>query len=136
MTPEQPALAKQLVALPGFRWEAGMRAADTKFARVIATSGDPGDTESVCATEEGATSDDCYATWFAFTTATPDLTDNATGGVLLGWLAAMGMQPTADCDAACWDVGAGMPTKWRWAGNSATLAEACARALIAIGRCA
>jgi hypothetical protein len=60
-----------------------MRAANTKFARVLSLSGDPSDPEPVCASEEGATSDDNYATWLGYGDALPDLSDPATLGCLL-----------------------------------------------------
>lgn len=130
-------LAQQLATLPGFRWAAGMR--------VLAASDTDADTDSppintVVDTRDGTVT----VAWSTFAGTAeggtllrddvPDLADNATGGVLLGWLASMGMQPTADCDAGRWDVGAGKPTEWRWHGPSATLGEACAKALIALGR--
>jgi hypothetical protein len=81
VTPAEVAAA--LVAHPRFEWAAGARASNTKFARVLALSGDPADPEPVCASEEGATSDDNYATWLTYGGAIPDLADPATAGVLL-----------------------------------------------------
>ena len=81
MTEAQIALARRLVAAPGWRWLPGMRIASTKFARVVAVrDGAP------CGAEEGATCDDNAAVWLDdCTTATllPDLSDPLTGLGLL-----------------------------------------------------
>ena len=81
MTEHQIALARRVVAAPGWRWMRGMRIANTKFASVVAVcDGAP------CGAEEGATCDDNAAVWLDdWTTATllPDLADPATLGCLL-----------------------------------------------------
>ncbi len=138
-------LARQLANLPGFRWAPGMLARDPdhdyRSVRVLGMA-DPMHTEGVMVPKRQGFAIDYQMrpdgppplpsgrVWIAC------LHDPATGGVLLGWLADMGMQPTADCDAGSWDVGAGKPTEWRWHGPSTTLAIACAKALVQIGRCA
>ena len=122
-------LAKKLTALPGFRWEVGMLVQQASGFAMRCTSAPTGDESAWGYNGES------FGQPIGQEGDVPDLADNATGGVLLGWLAAMGMQPTADCDASSWDVGAGKPTEWRWSGNAPTLGEACAAALIALGRC-
>jgi hypothetical protein len=80
MTESQTALARRLVAAPGWRWLPGMRVADTKFARVVAVR-DSGP----CGAEEGATCDDNAAVWLdeGATPMLPDLSDPLTALGLL-----------------------------------------------------
>jgi hypothetical protein len=82
MTDEQNALSRRAVACKGWRWMAGMQT-DSKFARVVAVDSD---TDVPCASEEGASEDDCYAVWldgYYRAPVLPDLTDPATLGCLL-----------------------------------------------------
>jgi hypothetical protein len=80
MTEAQIALARRLVAAPGWRWLPGMRVAGTKFARVVAVR-DSGP----CGAEEGATCDDNAAEWLdeGATPMLPDLSDPLTAHGLL-----------------------------------------------------
>ena len=74
MTPSQIDLARKLANLPGFRWAQGMVPTDqeigTDAIRAESSDGDPD-------VFDGEPPGD----------ALPDLTSDATGGVLLGWLA-------------------------------------------------
>ena len=142
MTPAQLDLARQLAALPGFRWGAGMLARDPahdyRSVRVLGAA-DWAHSEGVMRpTRTGFTVDYQMRqggppplpsrAWL------PDLTDDATGGVLLGWLAGMKLRPTAGRHSdGRWDVGLDFDSTWP---TGTTLAEACARALVAVGRCA
>ena len=130
VTPALVDLARALVALPGWRWRAGML--DTQGARVrdcglfdLPDDWDPAE----------------YARLGH--QRLPDLTDDATGGVLL--TAVFRLQPDAtlgfDAFAGQLVLGGvlrpvavlrpGTPTT-----RGTTLAEAAARALVALGRCA
>lgn len=126
-TPEQLALARQLAALPGFRWRRRMSAVWSQLP-------EHGGHRMTLDAVDGRAYDD---PWFnpvlgRWNCDGPDLTDDATGGVLLGWLSGMGALPDVCRDETHWIVDYhGSAT--RYAGN--TLAEACARALIAVGRC-
>jgi hypothetical protein len=132
MTPAEVAAA--LVAHPRFRWAAGARASNTKFARVLALSGDPADPESVCASEEGATSDDNYATWLTYGGAIPDLADPATAGVLCRMASEAGvLQTESDRVYAQATILERDERGLReHVGRGATLGEAVARALLAV----
>jgi hypothetical protein len=79
MSDEMIALSRRAVACKGWRWMPGMRT-DSKFARVVAVDSDTG---AACASEEGATNDDCHAVWLDSVLVLPDLTDPATVGCLL-----------------------------------------------------
>jgi len=79
MTDNMIELAKRAIACKGWRWMPGMRTG-SKFARVVAVDNDTG---TSCASEEGATNDDCYAVWLDNVPLLPDLTDPATLGCLL-----------------------------------------------------
>jgi hypothetical protein len=72
-------LSRRAVACKGWRWMPGMLT-DSKFARVVAVDSDTG---APCATEEGASEDDCYAVWMDGVPVLPDLSDAATIGCLL-----------------------------------------------------
>lgn len=148
MTPEQRLLSRQLAALPGFNWDDGMLTHTTR------TAGLPGCPAGTPIRVQGGIGDLVVEGYFgaimpdvglrhpnyvairerhdaslaaARANALPDLGDDATGGVLLGWLAAMSERPTVFFDGDRWTLD-GQP--------GATLAEACARALVALGRCA
>lgn len=131
MTPAQLDLARQLAALPGFRWDVGMT--DDRGVRVYRRpSGVHGvDADAIDADDQGWNMFDAFEG--DHDTALPDLTDDATGGVLLGWLAAMDQWPNIEHIAGGWSIAHGR-TGHTYPG--ATLAEACARALVAVGRCA
>ena len=79
MTDEMIALGRRAVACKGWRWMPGMQT-NSKFARVVAVDSD---TDVPCASEEGASEDDCYAVWLDGVLVLPDLTDPATLGCLL-----------------------------------------------------
>jgi len=79
MTDSIIGLSRRAVACKGFRWLPGMRTG-SKFARVVAVDSDTG---APCATEEGASEDDCYAVWLDGVPLFPDLSDAATIGCLL-----------------------------------------------------
>jgi hypothetical protein len=66
-----------------------------------------------------------------YTNAYPDLTDAATGGVLLGRLP-RGMLVYDHGDEDGWEIREPMAYGSRTVGEGSTLAEACARALIAL----
>lgn len=131
MTPDQIALSRKLASLPGFAMSPGMRDNDqTRVLRMVAAR-----TYYADGVSEDANPDEPNDGWYEYThngaeddpEAIPDLTDDATGGVLLGWLAAMGECPTAFFHGDKWTLN-GHP--------GSTLAEACAHALVAVGRCA
>lgn len=115
MTPERIELSRQLLKLPGF----------------------PHDPPSgQLRTSDGM--DWCYsdeADWNAGGSGrqVPNLEDAATGGVLLAWLAPL-VHPDVQCKDTYRVIFAIDNDLKRFVG--ATLAEACARALVAIGRCA
>ena len=91
MNEEQTALARRAVACKGFRWMPGMRT-NSKFARVVAVDSGTG---APCASEEGATNDDCHAVWLDGVPLLPDLSDAATLGCLLALVRkAWGQEPT------------------------------------------
>lgn len=133
MTPDQLLLSRQLAGLPGFRWEAGMKFPQAKGKGWIRHAGRVYDDEKYTPCD-----------------AIPDLTDDAIGGVLFGWICALddeahldrsngalritvhGYVPCASTDHVDRDDHGG---RW-WTVTGATLAEASARALLAIGRCA
>jgi hypothetical protein len=79
---------------------------DSKFARVVAVDSD---TDAPCASEEGASEDDCYAVWLDGVLVLPDLTDPATLGCLLALVReAWGDQSLSvlfDHDGCKWSVG-------------------------------
>lgn len=156
MTPAQLDLARQLAALPGFRWDDGMLTHTTHDAGLPCCDAgtpirvqDDGINSLVVEGYFGAIVPDVShrhpdfaaimerheaSITAAEANALPDLTDDATGGVLLGWLAGMDLRPTAERHSdGWWDVGLDFDSTWP---TGATLAEACARALVAVGRCA
>lgn len=162
MTPEQIVLARQLAALPGFRWDDGMLTHTTRAAGLpgcvaetpIRTQGGIGDLVvegyfgpiepdvSVHHPDFGVLSERREASIDAAQAcALPDLTDNATGGVLLGWLEAMRVLLSVSPLAGIVPGGFAVTTfsgqlSYQARHQGDTLAEACARALIALGRCA
>lgn len=106
-------LASDLATLPGFRWETGMLWATGPDVPMEGWFDGTRPWEGVCAPP------------------VPVLEDAATGGVLLVWLMRMDLCPEVQCDRTRWIVG--FPDSLvRHAGD--TLAKACARALIRIGR--
>lgn len=119
MSPALLALARAYVALPG-------------ALRLLATLG------------HGAVwvrSDDtgvCWC-WDAHESRwLPDLTDNATGGVMLGMLGGVSLDirtGNVDCTRAVWGYWLD-GEHWRVIQPCATLAEACARVAVALGRAA
>lgn len=138
MTPDQIALSRKLASLPGFAMSPGMRDNDqTRVLRMVAAR-----TYYADGVSENANPDEPNDGWYEYThngaegdpEAFPDLTDDATGGVLLGWLAEMNLRPTAGRHSdGWWDVGLDFDSTWP---TGSTLAEACAHALVAVGRCA
>ena len=114
MTPDQLTLAKQLAALPGFRWENGMNCCESgkSSGRVINGASWP-----------------MRPNWF------PDLADAATGGVLLCWLWRLRDWHPHGHESGGPDVTI-HDEEGEVVVHGRTLTEACARALIAVGRCA
>ena len=127
MTNEQIELARALVGLEGFRWEAGMRLRLwTEFfpqpVRIIGTS------PYIAAHEGDWCANPCTG---AHLRDVPDLTDPATGGVLLEALGLDGWDVICSFhDFPGWQVSS---YREGLAFGGATLAEACARALVARG---
>lgn len=155
MTPEQIELARRLVAHPRWAWKPGMQIAATYWlmsrhgrcdipgswhdGRVVGVQGVDGE----CArdlhgypsapADDGSplVHDDCGNIVASDARDLPDLTDDATAGVLLGVLALrMRREPWDD---AVWPHGTG----WRVRRDGgiypgAALGEACARALLAL----
>lgn len=119
MTPDQLLLARLLSELSGFRWTQGMRN--------VSPDGSPG-----WWTHTGGSERSNLSPWYGHgahhdpSEGVPDLTDDATGGVLLGGLAAMD-RPTAFFHGDAWTLD-GI--------RGSTLAEACARALVTYSQCA
>lgn len=139
MTQEQIDLARQLVSLPGFAMSPGMRDNDqTRVLRMVAAR-----TYYADGVSENADPDEPNDGWYEYShngaegdpEAIPDLADPATGGVLVHWIAEMGLSLAVSVDTMHWTVGITLhPERRHFPGS--TLAEACARALVAIGRCA
>ena len=136
MTDNMIELAKRAVACKGWRWMLGMQT-DSKFARVVAVDNDTG---TACASEEGATNDDCHAVWLDNVPLLPDLTDPATLGCLLAlvreaWGCAVITSPEYDYDDEARQgpnvIGwrAVETERWMTAGEGATEAEALVAAL-------
>lgn len=128
MTPDQIDLSRQIVTLPGFRWQQGMRNVNP-------------DGSSGWWTHTGGSERGNLSPWYGHranhnpSEAVPDLADDATGGALVHWIAEMGLSLAVGADTMRWWVSITLhPKRRRFTG--ATLAEACARALVAIGRCA
>ncbi len=129
MTPAQVDLARALVALPGWRWRDGMLAqCSGRSVRVVQWDGD-----AVAGTGSRMLPSGAWVPAPVYCDDLPDLTDPATGGVLLGMLPP---------NVILCDDGGTSHGGWhveivdggRWYGS--TLAEAAARALVALGRCA
>lgn len=130
MNDEQLDLARRLAAHPRFEWREGMA------AREVSLTGNwqPGDygwrilsgaPDVAAVTSEGDMHEVPYMP-SAFARAVPDLTDAATGGVLLDMLG----DRWRTHRLGCWAVSKGIePDRTRHFGS--TLAEACARALLA-----
>jgi hypothetical protein len=108
-------LARKLAAHPRFRWSEGMRYDEN------ATPGN-----GLCRGGQGRIFDDFDAVPMS---ATPDLADAATAGVLLSWLSpgvfVRQSDPIGDPDV--WSVGTTAGTGW-----GRTLGEAAARAALAL----
>jgi len=126
MTEEQIALSRRAVACKGFRWMPGMRT-NSKFARVLVV-----DSDTPCASEEGATNDDCYAVWLAGVPLLPDLTDPATLGCVLAlvreaWGTAIIVSYLYD--EGLWETMWEGATAAGWCGRGDTEAEALVAAL-------
>ena len=128
--PDLTTLSRSLVALPGFAWRAGMLSACGW--RVLMTLGPIIDASAGCSGEvarfrgddviRNALDVEAPSTW------SPDLTDDATGGCLMALLGPTWSARRVLVDL--WHVTDG--TRTFYAGK--TLAEAAARALVAIGR--
>ena len=130
MTEAQVGLAKRALACKGWRWLPGMRT-DSKFARVVAVDSDTGVS---CASEEGATEDDCYAVWLDGVPVLPDLTDPATMGCLLAlareaWGMPTGITVTYSSDEGLWGVSWSGATHGGCCGRGETEGEALVAAL-------
>jgi len=116
--PEQIELARALVGLDGFVWSAGMRGCHGQMSGADNYGSDEGRVPEIA---RGSV----YAPAYVFRWL-PDLTDAATGGILLD---ALGSGAKASCGEIQWVViyyGDGP-----WFGP--TLAHACAAALVARG---
>jgi len=133
MNAEQLDLARRLAAHPRFEWCAGMLALENPSSghwqpgdyvwRIV--TGAP---DVMALLSEGDVHEAPYMP-SSFLEAVPDLTDDATGGVLLGMLG-------PGCSVLRDKRRAGQSDEWTVAsgpggGSGATLAEACARALLA-----
>ena len=140
MNAEQIDLARQIDGLPGFAMHPGMR--DHDGVRVIRlVRGRKHYADGVNEDADPETPNDGWVEFFADEVdpdgivSMPDLTDAATGGVLLGWLAEMGLGLNVSVREMRWSVSI-MLGRAHSHYDGGTLAEACARALVAIGRCA
>lgn len=132
-------LARQLVALPGFRWTPGMLAVgnpgttfEGAWCRIL-TASDDGRVYSWTDEDSNVVTSD-YGALDTYMDAIPDLTDPATGGELLNlirpndrWRIEMSNGYTAH-------VTVPGDTVFARATKCLTLAEACARVLVALGR--
>ena len=139
MTPALVDLARALVALPGWRWEAGMLVCGAGwFAAARICDADPTDGKPDLWEYRGYTRGPCAAGSLADTSpwdyadAYPDLTDAATGGVLLGMLLDVAL---VDLNGMRGTVTLQLVVREEYY-RGTTLGEACARALVALGRCA
>jgi hypothetical protein len=136
VTPAQVDLARVLVTLPGWRWRAGMLTAQRgpdgavdDTIRCTRDADDPGGPAAAADREQDA--------YWTEAGDLPDLTDDATGGVLLAMLASLGRVWTEH------DTLRGVVSVEVWATGQdpevaaagSTIAEAAARALVALGRC-
>ena len=133
MNDEQRDLARRLAAHPRFEWRDGMAALEDPPS----SNWQPGDREwriitgapdLSAVTAEGDVHEAPYMP-STFARAVPDLTDAATGGVLLDMLGAgrcVVRDRYLDGVGDEWTVGRG-----NHGGRGTTLAEACARALLA-----
>lgn len=144
VNPAQADLARALVALPGWEWRAGMTAIDKKGARWLVYFGRPA---ILCG--QGIGHAGYVGGWESsapiFLSPIPDLTDDATGGILLGMLPPDHMIDRC-AGAATVTIRGHRPARpdlvyehgglnvW-WSVNGATLGEAVAAALVAVGRC-
>lgn len=137
MNDEQTKLARELAAHPRFEWCPGMAAREVSLSgnwqpgdyRWRITSGAP---DLAAVTSEHDIHEAPYMP-SAFERAVPDFTDDATGGALLGVLGAGWTceHREAANGASVWHVyprGYQEPPETHY---GATLAEACARALLA-----
>lgn len=128
MTPAQVELARALVALPGWRWRAGMLAqCSGRLVRVVQWDGD-----AVAGTGARMLPSGAWVSAPVYCDDLPDLTDDATGGVLLGMLMAAAL---VDLNGMRGTVTLQLVVREEYYRGS-TLAEAAARALVALGRCA
>lgn len=146
MNPDQLALADQLTELPGFRWDSGM--VDNEGARVFARtlSTDPDyilgvhDAFALELNRSIAMIGDSTVVPAGYRNVCVDLNDPAVGGVLLCWLASMGVlievSPLAGVVPGGFGVRTQPPVGSPSCYRGSTLAEACAKALVALGRCA
>jgi len=126
MNDEQLKLARELAGHPTFKWQAGM------LARERSPTGNwqPGDYEwrivdgepDLSAVTSEGDLDEAPNMPSAFARAVPDLTDDATGGVLWAMAGGPHVHPALR-GVRCIDHGAGF--------TADTLAEACARLLLA-----
>lgn len=128
MTPDQEALARRLAEHPEFRLACGMR------VKALLADGSIATWDAVVV-EQGAVT---RAWWTDIQHCRqhtrdhyliPDLTDAATGGVLLAMLAA-GEVAVAEYTGSCWQVS--HPQSEFLMAEGATLGEAVARALLSV----
>ena len=133
MSPAQVELARALVALPSWRWEAGALVAARDGAeamRLVSAHEDADGRPSAMGLGYIPSEASPRADYWTEAGDLPDLTDAATGGVLLGRLT----EYEVDRDERGVRVRVKVGDDWQpdrgvW---SATPAEACARALIAL----
>lgn len=127
MNADQIEISRQLANLPGFWWTQGMRN--------VSPDGSPG-----WWTHTGGPEHSNLSPWYGHganhdpSEGLPGLTDDATGGVLLGWLARMELEPVVDHNEHGWTAGVVVGATHLYV-TGATLADACARALVMVGRC-
>jgi hypothetical protein len=120
MTSELRELACQVVAIPGWMWPNGMRTID--HFRIVAVDKTRG--SMLFASETTGH----LSQWWPCSSAFPDLTDTATGGLLyqmlgddIRWVSRDAAGWICKCDMGPWT-------------SASCLGEACARVAVSVGR--